>query len=349
MPELQEELLALAIGAFGGVLLGLAARLGRFCTLGAIEDALYGEDLRGVRMWALALAVAITGVFTLAAVGRLDLSRTLYASSAWNPAASIFGGLAFGYGMAIAGNCGFGALARLGGGDLRSFVIVAVLGVSAYATMTGPLSSLRLALFPVEPGAGASGYAHWAAERLGLPVLVPALAIAAALAVFALSAQAFRRSPRHMVWGAAVGVAIVSGWAGMAWLSVESFEAVRPESHSFTAPLGEVILFAMISTGRGLSFSIGSVVGVVVGAVIGAAIRRESRWEACEDPRELRRQIAGGALMGIGGVVAAGCSVGQGLTAFSTLAFSAPVTLAAIVAGAAIGLRQLVRGFGALG
>jgi uncharacterized membrane protein YedE/YeeE len=118
MPEFEEELLALAIGALGGIALGLAARMGRFCTLGAIEDALYGEDLRGVRMWALALAVAITGTFALAATGRLDLSRTLYASSVWNPAASIVGGLVFGYGMAIAGNCGFGALARLGGGDL---------------------------------------------------------------------------------------------------------------------------------------------------------------------------------------------------------------------------------------
>ncbi|MGR3692652.1 MAG: YeeE/YedE thiosulfate transporter family protein, partial [Sagittula sp.] len=69
------------------------------------------------------------------------------------------------------------------------------------------------------------------------------------------------------------------------------------------------------------------------------------RWEACEDPRELRRQIFGAALMGGGAVVALGCSIGQGLSAFSVLAFSAPVTFASIFAGAAFGLRQLIVGF----
>ena len=349
MSEVQEGLIAFAIGAGGGVMLGLAARLGRFCTLGAIEDALYGEDARGLRMWALALSVAIAGTFLLEAAGRLDLSDTIYAATAWNPWASIAGGLIFGYGMAIAGNCGFGALARLGGGDLRSLVIVVVMGISAYAAMTGPLASLRLALFPVEAASGASGYAHLAAAALGAPLLVPALVIAAALAAYALSARDFRSSAPHVFWAVAVGLAIVSGWAGMAWLRVESFEAVRPVSHSFTAPLGEAILYLMTSAGGGLSFALGSVAGVLAGAVIGAAIKGEIRWEACEDPRELKRQIAGGALMGFGGVVAVGCSVGQGLTAFSTLAYGAPVTLAAIVAGASIGLRQLIHGFGAQG
>lgn len=349
MPEFSENISALLIGALGGILLGLAARLGRFCTLGAIEDALYGEDRRGVRMWALALAVAILGAFGLAAAGLLDFSKTLYAAVAWNPLASIVGGLLFGYGMAIAGNCGFGALARLGGGDLRSLVILVVMGVSAYATMLGPLSGLRLALFPVRPaglGEASLGYAHWAAEALEAPALAPAAAIAIGLSVYALAARDFRRSTRHVVWGVMVGLAIVSGWAGMSWLGEASFEAVRPVSHSFTAPMGELILYLMTSDGGDLSFALGSVAGVLSGAMLGAMLKGETRWEACEDPRELKRQIAGGALMGVGGVLAAGCSVGQGLTAFSTLTFGAPVALAAIFAGAALGLRQLIHGFG---
>ena len=61
----------------------------------------------------------------------------------WNPAASVIGGLMFGYGMALAGNCGFGALARFGGGDVRSFVIVLVMGVSTYVVLQGPLAALR--------------------------------------------------------------------------------------------------------------------------------------------------------------------------------------------------------------
>ena len=105
------------------------------------------------------------------------------------------------------------------------------------------------------------------------------------------------------------------------------------------------MLYAMTSSGNSISFGTGSVVGVIIGAFLGSLFKRHFRWEACDDPRELRRQILGAALMGIGAVVAVGCSVGQCLSAFSVLAFSAPVTLACIMAGAAIGLRQLILGF----
>jgi uncharacterized membrane protein YedE/YeeE len=81
--------------------------------------------------------------------------------------------------------------------------------------------------------------------------------------------------------------------------------------------------------------------------VLGSAWRGQFRWEACEDPRELRRQILGAALMGVGAVLAVGCTIGQGVSAFALLSFSAPVTFAAIFAGAALGLRQLIAGFAA--
>ena len=101
----------------------------------------------------------------------------------------------------------------------------------------------------------------------------------------------------------------------------------------------------MTASGNALSFSVGSVLGVVLGAVIGSYSKGHFRWEACEDPRELKRQIFGAALMGPGAILAVGCSVGQGISAFSTLAYSAPVTFLAIFAGAAVGLRQLISGF----
>ena len=119
-----------AIGLFGGILLGLAARLGRFCTLGAIEDLLYGGSDTRLRMWGIAIGTAIFGSFALMATGVVDGGASYYLSITWLPWASVIGGLMFGYGMALAGNCGFGAIARLGGGDLRSFVIVLVMGGS---------------------------------------------------------------------------------------------------------------------------------------------------------------------------------------------------------------------------
>ena len=335
------------LGLFGGVLLGVAARRGRFCTLGAIEDALYADSWNRIRMWAIALAVAIAGTFALARFGAVHLDQTLYSRIGWNPVASIAGGLLFGYGMAIAGNCGYGALARLGGGDLRSLVIVIVIGVFAYMVLAGPLAPLRMAFFPPGevPPEGASGFAHLASGGLGIDPLWPALAVAAAMLAWALADERFRRSRDQILWGAVVGVAILTGWAGTSWLADHSFDVIPIESHSFTAPPGETLLFLMTAGNEVISFSIGSVFGVVLGALIGSISKGHFRWEACDDPGELGRQIMGGALMGVGGVLAAGCSVGQGLTAFSTLAYSAPVVLGAIFLGAAFGLRQLIRGF----
>ena len=138
---------AALIGLIGGLVLGVAARVGRFCTLGAIEDYLYGNDDRRLRMWGIAIGVAVISVHIAMANGIMEAAATAYLDRVWNPIATIVGGLMFGYGMALSGNCGYGALARLGGGDLRSFVILIIMGLSAYFVMSGPLAQYtRLAL-----------------------------------------------------------------------------------------------------------------------------------------------------------------------------------------------------------
>lgn len=335
------------IGGFGGILLGLAARIGRFCTLGAIEDLYYGENTLRLRMWGIAIGVAVIGTFSLSATGLLTLSETLYIARNWNPFASALGGLIFGYGMALAGNCGYGALARLGGGDLRSLLIVLVMGISAYVTLGGPLSSLRIWAFggPAEPS-GIASFAHLAEQLSGLNADLCGIVIGVLILAVTLMHRDLRRAPSYVIWGGVAGLAIVSGWAGTQWVTNTGFDATQVVSHTFSAPIGETMLYVMTSSGNSISFGTGSVVGVLIGAVIGSMIKGQFRWEACDDPRELRRQILGAMLMGIGAVVAIGCSVGQGLSAFSVLSYSAPLTLACIMAGAAIGLRQLILGFG---
>ncbi|TNF20072.1 MAG: YeeE/YedE family protein [Rhodobacteraceae bacterium] len=347
MLEFLGEPLAVALfGLASGLMLGLAARLGRFCTLGAIEDFLYSSSDLRLRMWGVAIGVAIIGTFALIGLGGLNPGDPAYLAQAWNPLASILGGLVFGYGMAISGNCGFGALARLGGGDLRSFVIVLVTGISAYVALSGPLSGLRIRLFPPEQsGEALPGIAHALAGLSGLGVVPIGIAIGALLVALVIWPPHVRRAPGTLVWGAVAGLAITAGWAGTAWVAREGWEATPVVSHTFSAPLGDTILYAMLSSGLGPSFGMGSVAGVLAGAFIGSMFKGHFRWEACDDPRELRRQIGGGVLMGLGAVLASGCSVGQGLSAMSLLAWSAPVTLACIFAGCYIGLRQLVIGF----
>jgi uncharacterized membrane protein YedE/YeeE len=346
LDRFSEPTLMAFAGLFGGILLGLAARLGRFCTLGAIEDLYYGASSVRFAMWGVALGVAIIGTFALSATGLLTLSETLYLSAGWNPYASVVGGLMFGYGMAMAGNCGYGALARMGCGDLRSFMIVTVMGVSAYVALGGPLSALRLALFPIpEAGSIPSSYAHLLAGYLAVDLHIVGITLGALLIIITLFHKGLRASPSSIGWGVVAGLAIVSGWAGTQWVTAHGFDRSIVVSHTYTAPVGETLLYVMTSSGNTISFGTGSVIGVVIGSLLGCLLKGHLRWEACEDPRELRRQLAGAVLMGIGAVIAIGCSVGQGLSAFSVLAYGAPVTLACIVLGAAIGLRQLIEGF----
>ncbi|GHB23149.1 hypothetical protein GCM10007094_09290 [Pseudovibrio japonicus] len=343
---MSEDILATLAGLAGGVLLGLAARLGRFCTLGAIEDALYGKEWLRMRMWAFAIATSIAATFLLADQGLITLEETIYLTQSWNPLACITGGLMFGYGMAMAGSCGYGALARLGGGDMRYFVLSLVIAISAAMAVGGPTAYLRVFLFPPEVSqASATGIAHLLSEKIALSKLTIALIIAGAIALFALGNKEFRNSPKAIITSLTVALAIISGWLATSYLFEESFEEIGVASHSFTVPVGDTLMYLMTASGGGLSFAVGSVVGVLGGAFLGSLIKGHFRWEACDDPRELRRQILGGFLMGTGGVIALGCTIGQGISAFSTLAISAPLVMLSIVAGAAIGLQQLVVGF----
>lgn len=347
LDRFSEPTLMAFAGLFGGVLLGLAARMGRFCTLGAIEDLYYGASSVRFAMWGIALGVAIIGTFALSAAGLLTLTQTLYLANGWNPWASIFGGLVFGYGMALAGNCGYGALARCGCGDLRSLIIVVVMGISAYVALGGPFSALRIWLFPVaDAGPTPAGFGHLLSSSLSIDLHIIGVALGVMIICITLLHRGLRASPISVFWGSVVGIAIVSGWAGTQWVSSNGFDRSIVISHTFTAPVGETLLYIMTSSGNTISFGAGSVLGVILGSFLGCRIKGHLRWEACEDPRELRRQIGGAVLMGFGAVIAVGCSVGQGLSAFSVLAYGAPVTLACIVFGAAIGLRQLIEGFG---
>ena len=347
---LPETSLVAFVGMFGGIVLGLAARLGRFCTLGALEDIYYGSNAVRLRMWGIAIGMAILSTYGLSALGYIDLSATLYLSVAWNPWANIFGGLLFGYGMALAGNCGYGALARLGGGDIRAFMIIMVMGLSAYITISGPLAYLRIWTFGAGmPAINTPSIPATLSGVSGLSVTAIGATIGLIFIIISLASAPMLRSKSSVLWGAVVGLVITSGWVGTQWVASNGFEGLPVVSHSFSAPIGESLLYLMTASGNSVSFATGSVLGVLIGSLLGSLVKGHFRWEACDDPRELGRQIFGAAAMGVGSVLALGCSIGQGLSAFSVLAYSAPVTLICIMLGAAIGLRQLIQGFRNIG
>lgn len=343
------NLLAL-FGLAGGVMLGLAARLGRFCTLGAIEDALYAGCRLRLRMWGLAIGVAICGTHFLVAQGLITMDHTLYLRLNWSPLGAILGGLIFGYGMALSGNCGLGALARLGGGDLRALVIVMIMGISAYVAISGPLAQLRVFVFPetlADPDALAS-FSTTMGAYLNLPPALLGMGLGLGVIIWMLTNKDLRTNSTALIWSGVAGGAIVLGWGGTGWVAAQGFSAAPIESHTYSAPLGDMIIYLMTASGSTLNFGLGSVTGVLVGACLGSLIKKQFRWEACDDARELKRQMGGAVLMGFGAVLSFGCSIGQGLSGFALLYYGAPLTLAAIFAGAALGLRQLITGFTAV-
>lgn len=331
-------------GIFGGVVLGFAARWGRFCTLGAIEDWVLGGDSTRLRIWLFALGVSILGVHLSAYLGLVPILESAYLTSPTTWLSTLAGSVLFGLGMSLAGTCGFGLLARLGGGDLKSLIGFFSMGVFAYSTMRGVLSYARKAIFDSRSEIDyQSSIAVWLADSLGGNFIVWGCLIGLVLVLYSLTSRPFRQRPRAVAAGSLVGLAIVGGWLSTSLLSSD-FDPYPLESHTFSAPLGETILYVMASTGTGLRFGIGAVIGVVIGANIGSRRLDQFRWEACEDVREFRRQLLGGLLMGFGGVLAFGCTVGQGLSAASVLAFSAPIALLGVFIGAWAGLQLLVNG-----
>lgn len=344
-----EPMAVVLIGLIGGIALGLAARLGRLCTLGMIEDVHYGRDFGRMWMWVTALGTAMIVNFGADALGYVDLPSTIYLQHRYSVLGAIVGGLLFGWGMAQAGNCGYGVLARLGGGDIRALMIAIVMGVTASAALFGVLGGLRPALFPVTDATGApAGLAHGLEATAGISATAAGLATGLALLLVSVVFQTPGKRRLRVGWGAVAGLAISSGFIGTWWIATNGFDPWPVVSHSFTAPIGETIHYAMFSSGLAPKFGIGSVLGVILGGAIGSLVRDGFRWEACEDARELRRQMGGAVAMGLGAVLAAGCSVGQGLTALSLLSVTAPLVAAGIWVGAWVGLRQLIAGLEAI-
>lgn len=349
MEGLEAEVALPFAGLAAGTLLGYVARINRFCTLGALERFWHAGDATGLRTWILAATIALAATQTMVFTGVVDLSETFYLNANFGLGAAIFGGVLFGLGMSLVGTCAFGALVRLGGGSLRSLVILAALGLSALATQRGILGPGRKMFFDATAVdlsfAGDQSMGSLVSAVVGLDVRLPlAIIVTLALLGWIFSDPEYRRNTAQAATGVIIGLIIAFGWLATSMAAEQSFSPVQIEAGSFVAPMGDLILQVITYTGVLPDYGVGLIVGVIFGAVLGAWKKHDSRWEACDDARELSRHLLGGAMMGIGGIFALGCTIGQGVTAFSTLAVSAPIVFASIVLGARLGLSWLLEG-----
>lgn len=336
-------------GVLVGVACGFTVRRARLCSFGAVEDAWMGGDTRRLRVFGLALAVALTGTQALVGLGLLDPAMSTYVQPALPWLSIAIGSTLFGLGMALVGTCGFGSLVRLGAGDLRSLIVMMVFGSVAYATLRGMLAPVRIEViervFWSLPG-GQKGDLAGLMDHFGVPYArIAVVGIASVVLVAAVGADPrLRRSPRLLLAGTTLGLGVVIGW-WVTGVAVDAFETLpRAQSLTFVSPVGRALYAVLTAPAALLEFGIGTLVGVVLGSFASALYDREFRWEAFDDDREMRRHLVGAVLMGGGGVLAGGCTIGQGVSAGSVMALSWPLAIGGMMVGARLGIAFLMEG-----
>ncbi len=307
-----------------GVLFGALAQLTRFC----FRRAVVGEDRRqAAGVWATALIVAVLGTQAVVAMDLVsfDGHRLLTPDLPW--LAILTGGLLFGAGMVLTRGC-ISRLAVLGGGgNLRGLMVLLVFAVTAHATLKGVLAPVRTGLGQVTVGLGD------AASMAALPG--GAWAGAAGLALIAL-AFVWRSGnrPAMLLGAAAIGLLVPLGWVGTGYVLLDEFDPIAMESLSFTAPAADTLFWGIASSAVAPGFGVGLVGGTILGALIAALFAGSFRWQSFESPTQTGRYVAGGVLMGLGGVLAGGCTLGAGLSGLPTLSVAALLALGAMAAGA---------------
>ncbi|MCX7144884.1 MAG: YeeE/YedE family protein, partial [Sulfuritalea sp.] len=328
-----------------GMVMGAVANKTNFCTMGAVSDWVNMGDTGRLRAWLFAIAVATLGVVVLEASGKAVIGTGTFPpyrtpNLAW--LRYLLGGLMFGIGMTLASGCGNKTLVRIGGGNLKSLVVLAIASACAYAmlwtdfydTVFGSLVSATTI------NLAAAGKASQALGDLtGLGNTSVGLVLALALLVFAFSSRDFRGSFDHILGGAVIGIAVIVGWyvtgssMGVAWKEFADFADVKPlrvetQSFTFISPMGDLARYVMNPTDTSLiNFGIMALVGVIAGSLVYSLITRNFRIEWFVNRGDFVNHAIGAVLMGIGGVLSMGCTVGQAITGVSTLAVGSVLTL----------------------
>jgi len=344
------------------VVIGAVTSKTNFCAMGAVSDWLNIGDTGRMRAWVFSMAVALAGVIALEALGVIDLSNETFppyrtANFAW--IRYLLGGLMFGVGMTLASGCGNRTLVRIGGGNLKSLVVVVIFAVCAYLMLWTPLyekaflpwvaaTTVNLQSYGVanqELGTILAGmFGMGRSQVLNLAV---AAAVAAGMLYFCFRSADFHSDSDHILGGAVVGLAIVFGWwltggsIGREWRDYAEMATVVPsrvqvQSYTFVSPMGDTLRYLLDPLNFSLvNFGVAALAGVILGSSLWAVFGHQFRIEWFASWKDFANHAVGGALMGIGGVLSMGCTFGQAITGISTLAVGSILTFLAIVIGAA--------------
>jgi uncharacterized membrane protein YedE/YeeE len=353
--EVPSATLIVWLGFALGAIFGFVGNKTNFCTMGAVSDVVNMGDWTRMRMWLLAIAVAILGTWAMQMGGLVDIRKSIYTGSNLAWMSNIVGGLLFGVGMTLASGCTSKTLIRIGGGNLKSLVVFIVLGVSAYVTLKGLFGVWRVNTF--------DRLSHRFETTQDLPTLLSStmgwdrgatdvwlpLGVGLVLLVFVLAHRhVWQRDT--LIGGIVVGLTVVGGWYVTGHLGYiaehpktleEAFIATnsnRAESLSLVAPFAYTLELLMFwsDTSKHVTFGIATALGIVVGSLAYALMSGTYREESFPNAADLKRHVLGAILMGFGGITALGCTIGQGLSGMSTLALGSLITFLSLVTGSAI-------------
>jgi len=317
-----------------GLTYGVVGQLSGFCLNSALRQQLTSNNGTKLRAFALALFVAILGAQTLDAMGIIKLSESVYQMSRASWILILIGGILFGFGMIRARGCGARALVMLGEGNLRSLVVLLCLGITGYMTFSGVLGPLRNSLTEATSVSMQSGTFTTELGRWGFIAVFGGL-----LLTYIFRDRSFFKQRMAVASGIIIGLLVVAGWITTSWVGADDFDPVPVASLTFIAPIGATIQYAMIATGMSLNFGIVVVVGIVAGSLLSSQVTGQFSLKGFEKPTDMPRYLIGAACMGVGGALAFGCSIGQGITGMSTLSYMSMVALSGIISGGWIALR----------
>jgi uncharacterized protein len=326
---------------------GVVGNKTNFCTMGAVSDWVNMGDTNRLRMWLLAMATALLGSAVLQYAGLIDLSKSIYRGQSLIWLSHLVGGFLFGVGMTLGSGCGSKTLIRVGTGNLKSLIVYVFLGIAAYMTLRGLFGAFRVNVLDRAVIAMPQGQDLGA--LLGVSHALLAALIGAAMLAFIYWSRDFRSSFDHTLGGVVTGLVVVGGWYVSGVLGhvaedpetlQEAFVATntgRMESFSFVSPMAFTLEYLMLWTDKSkiITYGIASALGVIAGSLAYAIFTRSFRWEGFRDAEDTANHVVGGMLMGFGGITALGCTIGQAISGFSTLALGSIITFLAIVAGSA--------------
>ncbi len=321
---LEARTLHMIVGLALGLVFGVAAQISRFCLRRAVAGPREERGQAGA-VWVTALASAIIAFAVAAAFGLVDVTGHRFASADLPLAALVLGGLAFGVGMVLTRGCVSRLTVLSATGNLRAVLVLMAFAVTAHAALKGVLAPVRTAIgaFTLD-----APFASLAGTPLGLAVLLcPVAAVAAVLA------WRTRTGIVPLALGAIIGLVAVGGWMATSVLFFDEFDPLPVQTAAFTLPWSDALFWTIASTSIPAGFGVGFIGGVLGGSFLSAAARGELQLHSFETPAQTMRYLAGGALMGIGGVLAGGCTIGAGLSGVATGSIAAIVALGSIAIG----------------